>query len=79
MLDWTATNKVIVALGNNIYKWCPIEGKASKLYNVTGGENVCCIRGNKDGTKLAFGFSNGDVSMFDIQKQKIERVMGGQL
>lgn len=68
---------MIVALGNNIYKWCPIEGKASKLYSVTGGDNVCCIRGNKDGSKLAFGFSNGDVSMFDIEKQKIERVMGG--
>ena len=77
VLDWINTDKVVVALGHTIYKWCPKEGQASKLMSIPHDENLSSLKGNYDGTKLSLGYDTGLVKIFDIETQKIERTMKG--
>jgi len=67
-----------VALGHTIYRWCPKEGRASKLMSIPHDESLSSLKGNFDGTKLSLGYDTGLVKIFDIETQKIERTMKGQ-
>jgi cell division cycle 20-like protein 1 (cofactor of APC complex) len=79
VLDWTRSNMVIVSLGNNLYNWCPIKGKATKMLAVPSGDNITALKGSPDGSKLALGFSSGKIKILDIEKQKIETGFSGQI
>jgi len=78
VLDWTSQNKVIVSLGHNMYRWCPLQGKASKLLTTPISESLTCLKSDPSGNKLALGYGSGEVKIFDIEKQKIESTMQGQ-
>lgn len=79
VLDWTKNNLVIVALGNNLYNWCPNKGKATKMLAVTSGDSITSLKGNADGNKLALGYASGRVKILDFEKQKIETTFKSQI
>lgn len=79
VLDWTKNNLVIVALGNNLYNWCPNKGKATKMLAVTSGDSITSLKGNSDGSKLALGYASGRVKILDFEKQKIETTFKSQI
>ena len=79
VLDWTKTNLVIVALGNNLYNWCPTRGKATKMLSVTSGDSITSLKGNFDGTKVALGYASGKLKVLDLEKQKIETTFKSQV
>ena len=79
VLDWTKRNLVVVALGSNLYNWCPIKGKATKMLSVTSGDSITALKGNADGNKLALGYASGRVKVLDFEKQKIETMFKSQI
>lgn len=79
VLDWTAKNLVVVALGSNLYNWCPIKGKATKMLSVTSGDSITALKANADGNKLALGYASGRVKVLDFEKQKIECMFKSQI
>jgi len=79
VLDWTQNNLVVVALGNNLYNWCPTKGKATKMLAVTSGDTITSLRGNAHGNKLALGYASGRVKILDFEKQKIETTFKSQI
>lgn len=79
VLDWTKTDLVVVALGNNLYNWCPTRGKATKMLGINNGDTISSLKGNAEGNKIALGYSSGRLKILDLEKQKTETTFKSQI
>ena len=68
ILEWCNNGKLLVALQNCIYTWCPISNQASKLFTAQNNESITCLKSNGDSSILSIGYLSGTIKLLDIAK-----------
>ncbi|XP_038050564.1 cell division cycle protein 20 homolog [Patiria miniata] len=78
LVDWGARNMVAVALENEVYIWNASDGTIQHLMTLEDAEDyLCSVSWIKEGNILALGNSQGQVQLWDVEKTKCLRTMGG--
>eukprot|EP01107_Rhizomastix_libera_P007741 TRINITY_DN22755_c0_g1_i1.p1 TRINITY_DN22755_c0_g1~~TRINITY_DN22755_c0_g1_i1.p1 ORF type:complete len:469 (+),score=94.54 TRINITY_DN22755_c0_g1_i1:24-1409(+) len=78
LLSWGARNELAVALGQDVYLWSAESGSISKLLETASEDNiVTSVKWMADGTHLAVGLNDGEVMLWDVERQKQVRSMKG--
>ena len=70
ILDWSCQNQLAVCLNNIIYLMDMQTYNNTKLYHAYDCESITSIKFNKEGDKLIFGNIIGQLSVWDLNKQK---------
>ena len=76
-MDWSSTNNLAVGLSNCIYIWSASNSKVTKLHDLGQRDSVTSVCWSKRGQHLAIGTNSGAVQVWDINKQKMLRVLKG--
>lgn len=77
-LDWGKNNKVAIGLGPDVFLWNANDGSVQKLLEMKGdGEYVCSVSWAGNGKYLAIGSSTSAIQLWDVEKEKRLRTMGG--
>lgn len=77
LMDWSTSNIVAVALGKIIYLWNAGTGNIEQIREYSNGDHACSLSWIQDGNVLAIGGNDGTVELWDCEKKKRLRVMGG--
>ncbi|XP_078075559.1 cell division cycle protein 20 homolog isoform X2 [Mustelus asterias] len=76
LIDWSALNYLAVGLGNNVYLWHAESGNILLLVQLEGQEDyIASVSWIKEGNYLAVGTRNGEVQVWDVERQKRLRNM----
>jgi len=76
LIDWSITNQLAVGLGNCIYLWNADTSKVTKLCELQS-DLVTSVGWSAGGDHLAVGCNRGEVQLWDVNKTKEMRKMGG--
>ena len=77
-LDWGKSNQVAIGLGPDVFLWNANDGSVQKLLEMKReGEYVCSVSWAGNGKYLAIGCSSSAIQLWDIEKEKRVRTMGG--
>ncbi len=78
LVDWSAQNVLAVGLGPSVYLWAAHTGKVTKLCDLTDAlDAVSSLSWTNKGQHIAIGTKNGQVQIWDANKCKKLRTMGG--
>jgi len=78
LLDWSTNNTLAVALGQAVYLWNASDGSIQELLEVQDPQDyVSSINWTEDGNYLAVGTNDSEVQIWDVERQKQLRSMGG--
>jgi len=79
LLDWSCSNVVAVALGQSVYLWNAASGNTEMLCELSGEDDyVTSVSWIKEGGGyLAVGTAGADVQLWDVEKMRKVRSMGG--
>ncbi|XP_071798661.1 cell division cycle protein 20 homolog [Asterias amurensis] len=78
LLDWGSRNFVAVALHDEVYLWNAVSGTIEHLMKLEGADDyVSGVSWIREGNVLAVGNAQGQVQLWDVEKTKCLRVMGG--
>ncbi|XP_051867068.1 cell division cycle protein 20 homolog [Pristis pectinata] len=76
LIDWSSLNYLAVGLGNNVYLWHAESGDILPLVQLEGQEDyIASVSWIKEGNYLAVGTRNGEVQVWDVERQKRLRNM----
>ncbi|XP_067892470.1 cell division cycle protein 20 homolog [Heterodontus francisci] len=76
LIDWSSLNYLAVGLGNNVYLWHAESGHILPLVQLEGQEDyIASVSWIKEGNYLAVGTRNGEVQVWDVERQKRLRNM----
>ena len=73
LLDWSASNQLLVGLASCVYIWNASTCKVTKLTDLGLNNSVSSLASSHDGTLLAVGGQNGALNLWDISRQKVVR------
>lgn len=78
LLDWGCNNIIAVALGSTLYLWNAENAHIEQLMQ-TNGENdyLTSVSWAPDGKHIAIGLNNTEVQLWDANKLKLLRKLGG--
>ena len=77
-LDWGRNNQVAIGLGPDVFLWNANNNSVQKLFELTHeGEYVCSVSWAGNGKYLAVGSSSSAIQLWDVEKEKKVRSMGG--
>ncbi|KAM9330994.1 cell division cycle protein 20 homolog B [Gastrophryne carolinensis] len=80
LLDWSSENLVAIGLKSNAYVWNEENRSVTQaIHLLSPSTYVSSVSWVKSGTCLAIGTSNGEVQLWDIEKQKRLRNMLGHM
>ncbi|KAL3682650.1 hypothetical protein R1sor_000672 [Riccia sorocarpa] len=77
LVDWSSHNVLAVGLGTCVYLWSACTSKVTKLCDFSPSDVVCSVGWTQRGTYLAVGTNLGEVQIWDAQRCKKVRTMGG--
>ncbi|MCO5612740.1 hypothetical protein L7F22_067009 [Adiantum nelumboides] len=77
LVDWSSHNVLSVGLGTCVYLWSACTSKVTKLCDLGPDDTVCSVGWTQRGTCLAVGTNLGEVQIWDAQRCKKLRTMGG--
>jgi cell division cycle 20-like protein 1 (cofactor of APC complex) len=86
LVDWSAKNVLAVGLGSCVYLWSACTSKVTKLCDLSEGGDlgtnqesaaVTSVAWTQRGAHLAVGVNNGEVQLFDTEKNEKVRTMEG--
>lgn len=77
LVDWSSHNVLAVGLGTCVYLWSACTSRVTKLCDLGPGDSVCSVAWTQRGTYLAVGTNQGEVQIWDANKCKRVRTMGG--
>ena len=78
LLDWSSSNNLGVALGDSVYVWNGSDGSITNLMQTQGEDtHVTSLSWIQQGSYMAIGTSDHKVQIWDVEKQKQVRSMGG--
>ena len=77
LVDWSAQNVLSVGLGSCIYLWSASSSKVTKLYDLGGSDTVTSVQWSTRGQQLAVGTNLGKLQIWDAEKCKLVKTMGG--
>ena len=70
LLDWSDSNHIAVALDSALYIWSGCSTDVSRLYETNQINDYICSVSFCDENKIAFGNSNGQIKVYDVNKTK---------
>ena len=70
LLDWSDNNQIAVALDSSLYIWSGCSTDVSRIYETNQVNDYICSVSFCDDNKIAFGNSNGQIKIYDINKKK---------
>lgn len=70
VIDWSSSNKVAIVLNNTIYSVDVESGERQKIYTAFECEASTALKWDRSGQKLAVGNALGQVTIWDLEKQK---------
>ena len=77
-LDWGRNNLVAIGLGPDVFLWNAGNGSVRKLLELTReGDYVCSVSWAGNGKYLAVGSDSAAIQLWDVEKEKRVRTMGG--
>lgn len=76
LLDWSKDNVIAIALSNIVYLWNADSGNITKLID-TPDQMITSVSWSKNGQFLSVGTSNNEVQIWDANRAKQIRSMGG--
>ncbi|KAJ2227716.1 substrate-specific activator of APC-dependent proteolysis [Coemansia sp. RSA 485] len=68
LMDWSASNRVAVALGSEVYVWDAQSSATSRLCDVGESDWVSSVRWDSNGGQLAVGLASGAVQLWDANR-----------
>ncbi|KAJ1819850.1 hypothetical protein LPJ75_001082, partial [Coemansia sp. RSA 2598] len=68
LMDWSASNRVAVALGSEVYVWDAQSSATSRLCDVGESDWVSSVRWDSAGGQLAVGLASGAVQLWDASR-----------
>ena len=71
LLDWGTKNIISVALSKSVYLYNYLTQQINLLF--TDINNICSLNFMNNGIVLAIGLKNGNINLFDIEKNKLIR------
>jgi cell division cycle 20, cofactor of APC complex len=77
LISWSCLNFVAVALGEATYVWNAESGEVRQVGEAPAGSYVSGVDWSNDGMFLGVGLGNGDVELWDAQKNVKLRTMAG--
>lgn len=75
LLDWSASNLITIGLLNHLYILNVTNNNSFKLWSYNEDSLVSSISSHKEGDLLAAGNSQGEISIFDMEKGSIVRTI----
>lgn len=77
-LDWGKNNLVAIGLGPDVFLWNAGDGSVRKLLELNReGDYVCSVSWAGNGKYLAVGSESAAIQLWDVEKEKRVRTMGG--
>lgn len=76
LVDWGSTNTLGVGLGNSVYLWNHSTGKVNRLCELEN-DTVTSVSWINRGSHVAVGTNKGLVQIWDAERQRRLRTMGG--
>ena len=71
LLHWNQNNnRIAIGLSNSVYIWDSDTQEATFLYEFPEEENLCSLRWDMFGDKLAFGMGSGEIKIWDVCNNK---------
>jgi cell division cycle 20-like protein 1 (cofactor of APC complex) len=77
VVDWSYGNVLSVGLASSVYLWNASTSKIIKLCNLGFADQVSSTAWNQRGTHVAIGTQNGCIELWDANKCKCIRKLGG--
>lgn len=79
LLDWSSTNILAVALGTSVYLWNAETSDITKLCETEESSDnyITSLSWIEDGSYLGVGTNNNYVHIYDVERMKQVRKMGG--
>ncbi|KAJ2909452.1 substrate-specific activator of APC-dependent proteolysis [Coemansia aciculifera] len=79
LMDWSADNRVSVALNSEVYVWDAASSQTTRLCDVGGesGDWVTSVRWAEGGSSLAVGLHSGAVQIWDAARARCIRTFVG--
>ncbi|XP_078437668.1 cell division cycle 20.5, cofactor of APC complex-like [Wolffia australiana] len=77
-MDWSSTNIIALALGRNLYLWNAGDGQVEEMLTTESEERQpTSVSWSADGTRLAVGFADSTVQIWDLTVHRKVRVLTG--
>ena len=71
LLDWADSGHIAVGLQSTLYLWSGYASTVTKVQEFRSeSESLCGVNFLPGGNRLALGLSRGDMSIFDLERQK---------
>lgn len=77
VVDWSAMNKVAIALGQSVYMWDSLTGDVTQVAELGNNTLATSVKWSEDGY-LAIGKSNGNIEIWDVEASEKLRTMRGR-
>lgn len=77
LIDWGNQNFLAVGLSSNVYLWNGNNSKVTKLCDLGLSDTVTSVGWSVKGPTFTLGTNNGELHIWDLNKMKRVRVMGG--
>ena len=77
LLDWSSSNNVCIGLDNTVYVWSATTNKAYKIHEAQPNCSISSVAWNELSTCLSIGESDGKIKIYDVEKCKVIRDLGG--
>eukprot|EP00002_Diphylleia_rotans_P033672 TRINITY_DN7180_c0_g1_i2.p1 TRINITY_DN7180_c0_g1~~TRINITY_DN7180_c0_g1_i2.p1 ORF type:complete len:501 (+),score=97.83 TRINITY_DN7180_c0_g1_i2:269-1771(+) len=78
LLDWNKDNLLAIALGQSVYVWNASSGEVSQLMSTSAPDDyIASVSWVADGPYLAIGTQDAQVQIYDVERCKMVRTMGG--
>jgi cell division cycle protein 20 (cofactor of APC complex) len=77
LMDWGSTNSVAIALSQTVYLWNASGGDIQQLLATDDESYVTSVNWAGDGRHIAVGFSNNNTQIWDAEKLRPIRNLGG--
>ena len=77
LVDWSQQNALAVALGQTVFIWNANTSSVTQLVDLGERNRVTSVSWSQRGSHLSVGTLDGQVQIWDIQKQSMVRSMTG--
>ena len=77
LLDWGVSDVISIGLGEAVYLWNAKTSETTELTTSINHSNICSVSFMNNGICIAIGYSEGNVELWDIEKQEKIRTLNG--
>jgi cell division cycle 20-like protein 1 (cofactor of APC complex) len=79
LIDWSSQNFLAVGLSSSVYLWNANNSKVNKLCDLGISDSATSVSWSLKGPLFSLGTNSGDVQIWDVNKMKKVRTLGGHI